>query len=139
MISFDKRKKIKRKLILPLVLILVLVGGILFFNFKSFNFSFDWSDLFPSSHLIRPIPEENLEEEIKEKLVPLRLNLQSLDDSDEREIIATFSGNLTVIFSKEKDLRSQVTSLQFILWRTKIEGKLPYLVDFRFNKPIIKN
>lgn len=139
MISFDKRKKIKRKLILPLVLILVLVGGILFFNFKSFNFSFDWSDLFPSSDLIRPIPEENLEEEIKEKLVPLRLNLQSLDYSGEREIIATFSGNLTVIFSKEKDLRSQVTSLQFILWRTKIEGKLLYFVDFRFNKPIIKN
>jgi len=139
MISFDKRKKIKRKLILPLVLILVLVGGILSFNFKNFNLSFDWQDLFPSSNLIRPIPEKNLEEEIKEKLLPLRLSSPTLDLSNESEIIATFSGNLTVIFSKEKDLRSQVTSLQFILWRTKIEGKLPYFVDFRFNKPIIKN
>lgn len=139
MISFAKRKNIKRKLILPIFFILFLVTGILIFNFKNLSLIFDWRDLFPSSDLIRPIPERSLDEEIREKLIPLRLNLQSLDFSDEKKIMATFSGNLTIVFSKEKDLKSQVTSLQFILWRTKIEGKLPYFVDFRFNKPIIKN
>ena len=143
MIPLKKRKKTKRKLILPVVLIFILLGGILAFNlknfnFRNFNFEFNWS--WPSStpNLIKPIPEENLETEIRKKLFPLRLDIEDLDLTDKRKLVATFSGNLTVIFSKEKDFDFQVTSLQFILWRAKIEGNKPFFVDLRFDKPIVK-
>lgn len=41
------------------------------------------------------------------------------------------------LFSLEKEIGSQVGSLQLILSRAKIEGKLPRLVDLRFDKPVI--
>lgn len=143
MISLKKRKKTRRKLILPVVLIFVLLGGVLAFNLKNLNFgnlNFEFSWSWPSSsvNLVRPIPEKSFEAEIREKLSPLRLDLQGLDPTDQRKIVATFSGNLTVVFSKEKSFDFQVTSLQFILWRAKIGGKRPYFVDLRFDKPVVK-
>jgi hypothetical protein len=143
MISLKKRKKSKRKLILPVVLIFIFLGGILAYNLKDFhlpnlNFEFNWPWSSSPPNLIKPIPEESFEAEIREKLSPLRLGIQELDLTDQRKIVATFSGNLTVVFSKEKSFDFQVTSLQFILWRAKIGGNKPYFVDLRFDKPVVK-
>jgi len=41
------------------------------------------------------------------------------------------------IFSSNKDFKAQVASLQLILSRSRIEGKIPEKIDFRFDKPII--
>ncbi len=127
-----------RKLILPLIFIFILFSGFLFVNLRDFYFQFDWQWPFSSSELIRPIPEDSLEVEVRENLSSIGQKLKDLDLSSEKKIIATFSGNLTVVFSKEKDLNFQVASLQFILWRAKIEGKVPYFVDLRFDKPVVK-
>jgi len=138
MYTFKKRKISKRKLLLPLIFIFILFSGFLFINLRDFHFQFDWQWLFSSSELISPIPDDSFEEEIKESLFSIGQELRDLDLSSEKKIIATFSGNLTVVFSKEKDLDFQVASLQFILWRAKIEGKAPYFVDLRFDKPVVK-
>lgn len=58
-------------------------------------------------------------------------------DWGERQITATVSGNLIVLFLNNDKLVSQVTSLQFILSRSKIEGKSPRRVDLRFDKPVL--
>jgi len=138
MYTFKKRKINKQKLLLPIVFIFILFSGFLFINLRDFHFQFDWQWLFSSSELISPIPEDSFEEEIRESLFSIGQELRDLDLSSEKKIIATFSGNLTVLFSKEKDLNFQVASLQFILWRAKIEGKAPYFVDLRFDKPVVK-
>jgi hypothetical protein len=138
MIYFKKRKISKRKLVLPIILIFILLGGLLFVNLKDISFQPEWQWPFSSSDLVKPIPEWSLEEEIRENLSPIKQELRELDLRSEKMIIATFSGDLTVIFSKEKDFDFQVDSLQFILWRAKIEGNVPYFVDLRFDKPVVK-
>ncbi len=52
-------------------------------------------------------------------------------------IEVSMAGNLNVIFSKEKDYTGQIASLQFILERSKIEGKIPSKIDLRFSKPVL--
>lgn len=123
---------------MPIILIFILLGGWLVFNLKDFHFQLDWQWPFSSSELVKPIPEGSLEEEIREGLISIGQELKELDLNSENEITATFSGGLTVVFSKEKNLDFQVASLQFILWRAKIESKAPYFVDLRFDKPVVK-
>jgi len=54
------------------------------------------------------------------------------------KITVLLSGNITATFSAEKAVAPQVDSLQFILKQSKIEGKLPDYIDFRYDKPVIK-
>lgn len=42
-----------------------------------------------------------------------------------------------IIFSNKKDINSQLASLQFILARLTMEGKLYNKLDLRFDKPVI--
>jgi hypothetical protein len=138
MLTFKKRKIKKRKFILPMIFIFIMLAGFLFLHLKNYSFQFDWQPPFLRQELIKPVPEDSLEEEMRQNLSSLGKELKSLDLSDGKKMIATFSGDLTVIFSREKDFHFQVASLQFILWRAKIEGKSPFFVDLRFDKPVVK-
>lgn len=121
-----------------MIFIFIMLAGFLFLNLKNNHYQFAWQSPFSRPELIKPIPEGSLEEEMRQNLSSLGKELEALDLSSEKEIIATFSGDLTVIFSREKDFHFQVASLQFILWRAKIEGKSPFFVDLRFDKPVVK-
>lgn len=126
------RKKPKKRLVFPVILLFFL-GLIFFFGWKKFSSKLELPN---NQGIINPLPsptqKENFESMLKkEGLVPLSLNFGA------KEIQASFSGSLTALFSSEKELTSQVISLQFILSRSKIEGKLPKLVDLRFDKPVI--
>ncbi len=46
--------------------------------------------------------------------------------------------NLTVLFSREKDLESQIRALQMIVKKYRIEGKRLKQVDLRYEQPIVK-
>ena len=54
-----------------------------------------------------------------------------------REIEIWLQGQILVLFNGEKDLESQLDSLQLILSRAKIEGKSIKKIDLRFDKPVI--
>jgi len=54
-----------------------------------------------------------------------------------REIEIWLEGQTLVLFNGEKDLESQLDSLQLILSRSKIEGKSIKKIDLRFSKPVI--
>ncbi len=43
-----------------------------------------------------------------------------------------------IIFSREKDIKAQIASLQFILARLTMEGKLFTQLDLRYDKPVIR-
>jgi len=122
-----------KKLVLPCLLILFLVGLGSWGVVKKLDLSLD----FYPRPLIEPLGAPLKEEELTKKLAEVGLVPESLI-FDEEEIIASFSAGPTVLFSTGKDLKGQVASLQFILSRTKIEGKIPLRIDLRFEKPILK-
>lgn len=93
-------------------------------------------NLFSSSQILRPIPSQNLEEELQRNLQKAGLESTKTFFLG-REIDASLSSGVAVTFSQEKDLALQVASLQLILQRFKIEGKTPKKIDLRFNKPIV--
>lgn len=122
-----------KKLVFACLLILFLVGlggwGVV----KRVDLSLDFSP----QPLIEPLGAPSKEEELTKKLAEVGLVPESLI-FDKEEVVASFSAGPTVLFSASKDLRGQVASLQFILSRTKIEGKIPLKIDLRFEKPILK-
>ena len=131
----QKKFLIRRKFFFPFILILFLLIALLVKITK--NFEFDFNFVLPTrGEIINPLPSPTAKEELENflrqgGLTPTNLNFR------QKEAEGSFSGNLTVFFSLDKDLFSQVISLQFILSRSKIEGRLPRLVDLRFNKPVI--
>lgn len=92
--------------------------------------------------LLKPIGEEGIEVEAERRLKELALKegLTLIDQPkvENTTLMATFSGKLTCLLSLEKDISPQFASLQFILWRSKIEGKMPKRIDLRFDKPVIR-
>ncbi|KKU91348.1 MAG: hypothetical protein UY21_C0010G0003 [Microgenomates group bacterium GW2011_GWA1_48_10] len=49
-----------------------------------------------------------------------------------------FISGLTVFFSLDKDINTQVRTLQLVLGRTKIEARAPKEIDLRYNKVVIR-
>jgi len=128
-------KKPKKKLILPVFLIFFL-GAVFFAGwFKKTDINFDFN-FFQNKGMVNPLPLPSQKEELYSLLKSYDLVPEKLDFR-EKEAEASFSGSLTAKFSLEKELSSQVVSLHFILSRTKIEGKIPKLVDLRFEKPLV--
>ncbi len=56
---------------------------------------------------------------------------------DSRSIEASLSSGTKVIFSLEKDLSLQVSSLQLILDRFRIEGRKANSIDLRFKNVVV--
>lgn len=82
--------------------------------------------------------KEKLERQLKELALKEGLRFMGTSMVEEKSLIATFSGQLTCLFDLEKDVSSQLASLQFVLWRSKIEGKKLREVDLRFDKPVVE-
>jgi len=82
--------------------------------------------------------EDQLEKELKEFAFKEGLSLKKKPKIEDESVTATFSSNLTCVFNLKKELTSQLASLQFILWRSKIEGKIPSKIDLRFDNPVIR-
>ena len=57
--------------------------------------------------------------------------------SSDASILVTLSSGEEILFSSQKNLELQISSLQLILSRLTIEGKKFTRLDFRFDKPVI--
>lgn len=57
--------------------------------------------------------------------------------SPQGQIFANLEEEILAIFSDKKDPSFQVATLQLILARARIEGKIPQRVDLRFDKPVV--
>ena len=73
-----------------------------------------------------------IEKQLKAKHIPFN----SVKAEDDKYII-TLQDDAKVTFSAKKDIMTQISSLQFILSRLTMEGKLFSQLDLRFEKPVI--
>ena len=132
-----KGKRAKRKIssalfFIFLMFLLIIFGWLMKNDFK-----------IASRDLVVPIGEKNIEKQIEARLKNFAFGedlilskIQLVDE--ERALIVIFSDRLTCFFSLEDEIEPQLASLQFILWRAKIESKSLKTVDLRFDKPVIR-
>jgi hypothetical protein len=120
-----QKKKPKYLLLLLLIPILVFIAGQIYVR---------W----PRKELIKnPLWENSIPDDFKNSIENIGLKIISKEEfADYLE--ATLSGNLHVYLKKDEEIPRQVASLQYILNRSKIEGKLPSIIDLRFDKPVLK-
>lgn len=76
----------------------------------------------------------SLANEMKQNMIPFK---QVIFDSTASISVKLFEP-IIASFSAEKSIFSQLDSLQFILRQSKIEGKLPVMIDLRFSKPVVR-
>lgn len=120
-----QNKKRKRKLIFGIIFVfIILLLGVVTINFNQTTF------------MVNPAVALTNQQQFKILLEKRGFNVSSID-WEEKQILVNLSDNLIVLFLNNDKLESQVTSLQFIISRSKIEGKRPVKVDLRFDKPII--
>lgn len=73
---------------------------------------------------------------VMDKLTALGANI--LDSGVKQGVLtATLSSGLTIVLNIENLPSNWDTTLQFILNRSKISGKLPKIIDLRFKSPVV--
>jgi len=134
MISSRQKKHKKLTHFLPLV-VLIFLGIFFVFFLKNNNFNIT-APFFEGQKMVRPLSSPSEEERLGSLLQTAGFEVYSVNPLG-NSIEVSMAGNLNVIFSKEKDYTGQIASLQFILERSKIEGKIPSKIDLRFSKPVL--
>ena len=127
----DEKRKKRLKLGKILVLIFLAIGLISFL--KGINFSLDFS-LKSEKHIVKPIPDYLIGESEKK----LNLKPEKILFLGKKDIEILLPYNLQVFITREKDFKSQLTYLQLIINRFKIEGRGVKKIDLRFKNPIIE-
>lgn len=137
-----KRKRAFRRIIgigIIILVLLVLVGGVVYYFISlQFNKPLYVSPL-SNKHdntVASGSDEDDTITVLKKSLKEKNIELDSLTASGSAYVARLKNGG-NVIFSSEKDLFAQVSSLQFILSRLTMEGKLFSQLDLRFDKPVI--
>lgn len=125
------RRRIKIAFFFLLLILSVSGLGLLVRTYQQSGFSFLGNEGF-----LVPGVEKSREKEFAEEFKKAKLELVSLSVSGEKEIEASLSGGTKVLF-KTEEISQQVSSLQVLLSRFKIEGRRPKIIDLRFEKPII--
>lgn len=116
------------------------IGVTLFYTIPQLS-SFFWKD-----HYISPLAAnfsvqqalgtEITQDLIKEKLGKSGFSVKKIADYDNGYLV-TLSTDEKIIFSRNKPLDEQISSLQLISSRFTIEGKYFVQLDLRFNRPVI--
>jgi len=75
--------------------------------------------------------------ELAQDLEKRGVEFEDIEEGSNFYVLKLNSGE-TVILSKNKDVLEQLSSLQLILSRFKIEGKVIKNLDFRFSQPVVK-
>ena len=75
---------------------------------------------------------------IEEALLKNGVSYFSVDIASDSSYLVTLQDGGKVIITSKKSIPSQISSLQLMLNRLTIEGKRIKIVDFRFDKPIIR-
>jgi len=146
---FQIRKKFawKTKIVRFVEIILafiVLAGTILWLVFST-NFSFP--NFFKSlGNSLKPkiasnTAKKNLsDEELLKKLLSEKnlLEVKFLEKTSEKDYKIVTKDGINIYFAKDKSFEDQVSTLQILLAKAKIEGKSLKKVDFRFSKIIVE-
>ncbi|MEX0621727.1 MAG: hypothetical protein WD187_01950 [Candidatus Woykebacteria bacterium] len=136
----------KRRIVLAfevLLVVLVVVGT--GFSFLKFN-NFSVVDLSSRIKGVLSLKKEARrgEDQISQKKKILNLidkkilSVTNIEESRENFFIVQTKEKVKVIISTDKNLQDQARALQNVLAKAKIEGKDVSLVDFRFEKLVVR-
>ena len=119
--------------ILAFLVVLLFVGFFINIPWKKLPSLFSTSPKMTLSPISDSDPVIVLTQKLEEK----KIRLSSTPVATDSAIMALLSDGETIFFSTNKDIPSQVDSLQIILSRLTIEGKKFQKIDFRYDLPII--
>ena len=137
-------KKRKWRQTVEIIIVAVVVVGSLFTFFQFNDISVDQaiSKLREAFKIQREIPtintEASVEERIKAVFEDKMLKITSIDDSNDKFVTIKSKEKVTVVISTLKDMEEQAQTLQNVLTKAKIESKSVSLVDFRFDKLVVR-
>jgi|GEM_PF-4021926 len=129
-----KEKKDNKRIKFGLIILLTLIFFLLL-TFKNKPLEYIKSFLSEKT-IIKPISENNLKEILINQLVLAEIDVKNIN-IHQNKIDVVLKDNTLVILS-DKNIEKQVTSLQRVLERFKIEGRKVSVIDLRFANPVIK-
>ena len=132
--KIEREKSQKRtRIAIGFILILLIIPAIGFLvrSYRLNNF-----DFFREEEILKPIMGKSTERELMENFQRSDIRVISLSIIGEKDLEASISGGTKVLLKTEK-IAQQVSSLQLMLSRFKIEGRIPKKIDLRFDKPIV--
>jgi hypothetical protein len=137
------RKKRLRLIAELSVVALVIIGtGLTIFSLESFSYEKAFSR---AKELLRLQRDEapvsvglTFEEKIRNEIDKKILNIASIEKTSEKNFKIKTAEKVTVFISTDKDLEFQSGTLQRLLSKAKIEKKRVSVVDFRFDKLVVR-
>ena len=131
-IKFKKSaKRVKAAIVFLLMLFIISASGFLIRVYRQSDFT-----IFGDQKILRPILGDSAELELAKEFKRADIRVVSLSIIGRKEIEASISGG-TKVFLRTEKIAQQVSSLQAILTRFKIEGRIPKKIDLRFEKPTV--
>ena len=93
---------------------------------------------FQSKSIVVPLPQQDSQRELESILREKKIEIVSSPTASDSAILVNLSNSETlVIFSANKDLLLQISSLQIVLNRLTIEGRKGKKIDLRFDNPVV--
>ncbi|OGH43806.1 MAG: hypothetical protein A3I49_02045 [Candidatus Levybacteria bacterium RIFCSPLOWO2_02_FULL_37_11] len=135
MLSKQKTKKYQKKALKKKT------PGLLLFFFGVILFSFSIYNIFfvAPPPIISPLAKNSVTEQslIEDWLSKNKIEVRSITFQKDSSYMITLKDNSVIFISSKVDILKQLSSLQLIIKRLKIEGKRFERLDFRYDKPII--
>lgn len=139
----NKKKSSLLNLLVGMLLLLVLVGTlaplILQWGFSARNLIDNFTvNIAPQKiEALTPIAP-SFKEQISSKIDPETFTIAEVREVDDFTLAVTSQNNIVALFSSQSDVESQISSLQTILAKSRIESKQVKKIDLRFNKTVVE-
>jgi len=141
--KIHKKKRKWRQTVEITIVAMVVVGSLFtFFQFNDISVDQSISKLREVFKIQREIPTTNTEVSFEDRIKTVFegkiLKITSIDDSNDKFVTIKSKEKVTVVISTSKDMEEQAQTLQNVLTKAKIESKSVSLVDFRFDKLVVR-
>lgn len=114
-------------LLVAIVLVIIFLPNMIKWQYKTFN-----------NQQINPIVYNDKLQVLTNELASQDIGVTFLNYQNDNTVEASLSSGVKVVFSLDKDIISEVTSLQLILSRFRIEGRKVNNIDLRFKNAVVQ-
>lgn len=129
-----KKAPKRRKLILPVIFLIFILSIVGLKSLGKLSFDLDLS-LLTGNKMVSPEVKSSQVSILQDQLSKYDLAAKEIKIS--KDAVEFKVSGVRILFNPKGDIPEQVVSLQFILSRAKMEGKIPHNVDLRFAKPVV--
>jgi hypothetical protein len=134
-----KRKRFLKKIIFLssclLAMLIVLLGVAIYFIFLKLQKPLYISPV-PTAQVAQADQGEKIEQQIEYALRKKQIDFSSVSRESDSYVI-TLQNKSKVTFSPQKDIMTQIASLQYILSHLTMEGRQFSSLDLRFDQPVV--